>query len=37
MSRDTHIANYVQKALLDAAMELWKDDVNSGMAIFRKG
>ena len=37
MSRDTYIANYVQKALLDAAMELWKDDTAAGMAIFKKG
>ena len=37
MSRDAHIVKYVQKALMDAALEAWKEEVSSGREIFRKG
>ena len=36
MSREAHIAKYVQKALMDAALELWKDEVAAEREIFRK-
>lgn len=34
--RDSHIASYVQKAVLEAAMELWKDDIATGKKIVRE-
>ena len=36
MSREAHIAKYVQKALMDAALELWKDEVAAERDIFRR-
>lgn len=36
MTRDTYITACVQKAVMDAALELWKEDIQAGRKIIEK-